>query len=248
MALLLFFSMTLCLLTGSLIYSKSFSRYFFAKVFTILSAKTFMDELRCHDLRHIQGRVLEIGPGAGGNFRCWENSTSIISWDAIEVNKHFEPSLKLEYVRRNLSFPTRVNWIEENGSGIDIATGAYDVVVMTHVLCSIPNIQPVLHTIDRALKPGGTYYFLEHVASSPINSDHASLAFWQNLAAPILHIFGSGCQLKDTGALLEAAATDPNGTLKGYSLNMTRFLAEMMPTPMKPHVVGTLSKPFLPVA
>lgn len=38
-------------------------------------------------------------------------------------------------------------------------------VVATHVLCSVDDIDAVLAQVSRALKPGGTYHFMEHVAT-----------------------------------------------------------------------------------
>ena len=42
------------------------------------------------------------------------------------------------------------------------------------------------------LKPGGTYYFLEHVtATDPV------LHFWQTVFSPVFRIVGNGCEFRE---------------------------------------------------
>ncbi|KAG7154409.1 Methyltransferase-like protein 7A-like 3, partial [Homarus americanus] len=45
-----------------------------------------------------------------------------------------------------------------------IADNSIDVVVVTLMLCSVPDIDTILREILRVLASGGKYYFIEHIA------------------------------------------------------------------------------------
>ena len=42
---------------------------------------------------------------------------------------------------------------------------SFDVVVVTCVLCSISDVAKSLEEINRVLKPGGRFYFLDHIGA-----------------------------------------------------------------------------------
>jgi ubiquinone/menaquinone biosynthesis C-methylase UbiE len=232
---------------GALAASKDLKSRFFAFWFSKMSESPMeIDRYRCDLIKNVGGRILEIGPGAGANFRCWGESSSqhtITRWEGIEVNKYFGQKLTDKHRQNNLTFPTHVHWINEDASNLNIQSNAFDAVVITHVLCSVPDVNAVLTTVARALKPGATYYFLEHVQADPANSkSHEGLVLWQQLLGPVLGLVGNGCQFKDTGRYLELA-TQAGGPLDGYSLNLTRFDAPMPLPPLVPHIIGTVTKP-----
>jgi SAM-dependent methyltransferase len=219
--------------------SSEFRSRFFAFWFTLASQEPMLLEYRCGPVRSLSGRILEIGPGAGANFHCWNNSDhSITRWEGIEVNKYFEAPLKASHQNNRLNFPMHVHWINEDASNLNIESNAFDAVVMTHVLCSVPDVNAVLGTVARALKPGATLYYLEHVQAA---EDQKSLLFWQQIMAPILSVVGNGCHFKDTGKYLELA-TSRGGVMAGYELNLTHFRAPMPLPPLSPHIAGTITK------
>ncbi|KYO27208.1 transmembrane protease serine 12 [Alligator mississippiensis] len=72
-----------------------------------------------------------------------------------------------------------------------VADGSMDVVVCTLVLCSVQNVEDVLKEVKRVLRPGGAFYFLEHVAA-----DHSSWSyFWQQVLYPTWKLVFNGCCL-----------------------------------------------------
>lgn len=62
---------------------KDFVFYKFAMM--IANKPQPMDAIRCEHFSHISGRVLELGPGPGTNFQCWQNNSKITEWVCFVV-------------------------------------------------------------------------------------------------------------------------------------------------------------------
>lgn len=203
----------------------------FSRVCMRLVQSTKLDPIRCGLIGDVNGRVLELGPGPGTNFRCWENGTNILTWTGVEPNTYFAKAIDNEKTKRNIAFETDIVWL--NGENIDVAAGSFDAVVGTHVLCSVDDVTAVLDQVDRALKVGGTYYFMEHVAADDQNK---KLQTWQGIMAPFFKVIGNGCQFKALGqniALLKQ---------KGYDIRMEHIEAPVELSVMSPHIVGSATK------
>jgi ubiquinone/menaquinone biosynthesis C-methylase UbiE len=108
------------------------------------------------------GRTLEIGAGNGHNL---EHYPSCI--DELVIS---EPSpFMIEHLRGRLA-----SIAPPVGSSELVRTGAeelpfpdahFDTVVGTFVHCTIPDPRRAIAEIERVLKPGGRYLFMEHVRS-----------------------------------------------------------------------------------
>ena len=191
-----------------------------------------LDSIRCGHIGNISGRVLEIGPGPGTNFRCLTNA-AVEEWVGVEPVTHFQPFQDAERAKFNITFPTRTVWL--NGENIDIDAESFDTVVGTHVLCSVQDTRQVLRQVIRALKPGGTYYFLEHVAADPVNT---TMYYSQQLLAPLFSIIGNGCEFRplyDDMDWLQSAI--PN-----LEVSYEHFDAPLPLPPIKPHILGVVKK------
>jgi ubiquinone/menaquinone biosynthesis C-methylase UbiE len=67
---------------------------------------------------------------------------------------------------------------------------AFDTLVMTWTLCSIPNPSAALNEMRRVLKPGGRLLFVEHgLAPEP------AIMRWQHRLTPCWRRIGGGCHL-----------------------------------------------------
>ena len=64
-----------------------------------------------------------------------------------------------------------------------------DAVIRTQMLCSVADPLTVLREIQRVLKPGGRFLFVEQVAAAA----GSGLRFWQRLARPVSALIGNGC-------------------------------------------------------
>uniref|UniRef100_A0A6I8N710 Thiol methyltransferase 1A n=1 Tax=Ornithorhynchus anatinus TaxID=9258 RepID=A0A6I8N710_ORNAN len=102
-----------------------------------------------------------------------------------------------------------------------------DVVVCTLVLCSVRSQEDILREVFRVLRPGGAFYFLEHVAAEP----NTWTAFWQQVLAPTWQLIFDGCDLtRETWKPLERA---------GFSrLQLQRMQAPLSWKIVRPHIMG----------
>jgi SAM-dependent methyltransferase len=111
------------------------------------------------------GRVLEVGAGTGANFAHYgPGATEVV---AVEP----EASLRLE-ARAAAQDAARsgvaARFVVADGTFEDLppeAAGAFDVVVCSLVLCSVPDMDASLRVAYDRLRPGGELRYYEHVAT-----------------------------------------------------------------------------------
>ena len=107
-------------------------------------------------LRAAEGRVLEIGIGAGPNLKFYPpRVTEILA---------LEPSLKLITMAQRAAGKSRaaVVFIEASAEAIPLEASSVDTVVMTWTLCSVADASQALSEMRRVLKPSGQLLFVEH--------------------------------------------------------------------------------------
>ena len=156
-----------------------------------------------------EGRVLEIGIGAGANLKFYPSRVREIL--------ALEPSAKLITMARHAArkFSTRiaaVNFMEASAEAIPLDTSSVDTVVMTWTLCSIPAPLKALGEMRRVLKPGGQLLFVEHGLSPD-----ASVRKWQNRLTPLWKHIAGGCHLnRPVSVLLENAGFHVTHLKTGY--------------------------------
>jgi len=118
-----------------------------------------------------EGRVLEIGIGAGANLKCYPASVKEIIG--------LEPSARLISMARHAAAQSAdriaaVNFMEASAEAIPLEPGTVDTVVMTWTLCSIPAPLQALREMRRVLKPGGVFaawtYADCHTSDAAINA------------------------------------------------------------------------------
>lgn len=126
----------------------------------VRNRKEAMFALMKQSLNDVQGDILEIGAGTGANFEFLPEGSSVI---ALDPNPHMVAYL-VENAQRfpHVYLKKIVPGFAENMEGI--ADESVAAVVCTLTLCSVHDMQAALTEIKRVLKPGGYFYFLEHVA------------------------------------------------------------------------------------
>lgn len=143
----------------------------------------------------LDGTVLEIGPGSGANMRYYRPGVKVIG---IEPNPAMHPRLRAKADEHGVDLEIRTL----RGEELDVADDSVDHVVATLLLCGVDDPEQVLGEVRRVLKPGGTYFFLEHVAA-PDGTLTRRLQRW--VLRPHRWLF-NGCEVdRDTGSLLERA-------------------------------------------
>jgi SAM-dependent methyltransferase len=76
------------------------------------------------------------------------------------------------------------------GEELPFADGAFNCVVGTWTLCSIPEVGRAMSEVYRVLKPGGCYLFLEHGLSAI-----PKIQKWQKRLTPLQRRLAEGCRL-----------------------------------------------------
>ena len=76
------------------------------------------------------------------------------------------------------------------GEHLDLPTGEFDAVLSTWTLCTIPDMDAALAEIRRALKPGGSFHFVEHGQAPDDN-----VVRWQERLEPLNKRLTGGCHL-----------------------------------------------------
>ncbi len=134
---------------------------------------------------HAEGRVLEVGLGAGPNLALY---------DPAKVERVFglEPSagMRRKAARAVAAAPVPVELIDLPGEQIPLEDASVDTVVLTYTLCSIEDYRSALAQMRRVLKPSGKLLFCEHGAAPD-----PEVARWQSRLNPIWRVVGGGCNL-----------------------------------------------------
>lgn len=141
------------------------------------------------------GRVLELGCGSGTNFQFYDASK-------IERLYALEPSPEMMKRARSeaseLGWSKRIEFLETGAENVPLEDGSIDTVVITFVLCTIPDWAGALSEVRRVLKPGGKVLFSEHGLSPD-----QGVAQWQRRVERIWKPLAGGCHLtRDATAML----------------------------------------------
>ena len=172
-------------------------------------------------LRGLQGRVLEVGAGNGLNFQHYPAAVTEVV--AVEP----EPYLRGLATRAASEAPVPVVVQDGVAGALPAPDGAFDAVVASLVLCSVPDQAGAIAEMARVLAPGGELRFYEHVlargtARAAVQRTLDRLRIWPTLAG--------GCHLaRDTEAAIAAG---------GFTIESVRRFP-FPPGPIGlPHVIG----------
>ncbi|TCC30398.1 class I SAM-dependent methyltransferase [Kribbella sindirgiensis] len=201
-------------------------RPLFARMYT--RVRPAMDEQGAAEHRRrllagAHGRVVEVGAGDGGNFAHYP--TEVVSVLAVEP----EPYLRTQAQRQAAAAPVHVEVVEGTADRLPAPDASVDAVVVSLVLCSVPDQAKALAEIRRVLRPGGELRFYEHVAAAP----DRTLATVQRISdATLWPLFVGGCHThRDTAGAITAAGFEIE------ELDQFEFPPGQK-TPASPHILG----------
>ena len=158
------------------------------------SEEAGLREERRQLLAAAEGATLEIGAGTGLNLEHYPEAVTRLV--LTEPDEHMRRRL----ARRVSEVRPSTEIVAAGVEGLPFPDGTFDTVVVTFVLCSVPQQEAALAEVARVLKPGGRLLFLEHV-----RSDDEKLAKWQDRITPLYNIVGCNPN-RDTLAAIEASA------------------------------------------
>jgi SAM-dependent methyltransferase len=127
-----------------------------------------------------RGRVLEIGAGTGHNLAAYPAGLEAL------VLTEPDPAMRTRLRRR--AEHGGVTVVEAGAEALPFADGAFDTVVSTLVLCTVPDADAAVREVRRVLRPGGRLLFLEHV-----RADDRRHARRQDRLARPWRAFAAGC-------------------------------------------------------
>ncbi|XP_068638804.1 uncharacterized protein [Aristolochia californica] len=146
---------------------------------------------------HLTGedkKVLELGIGTGPNLKYYARGKGV-SVFGVDPNGQMAKYASAASVAAGLP-PTRFNFIRGVAEALPVTDASMDAVIGTLVLCSVRDVPMALKEVKRVLKPGGLYFFLEHVAAD----DGTLLRFFQSVCDPLQQALSDGCHLtRETG-------------------------------------------------
>ncbi len=155
------------------------------------------------------GNVLEIGIGSGLNLPFYNNN-KVKHLTAIDPSEDIWNKNVVD--TESLSF--EFEFIKAFAENIPVDSNAFDSVVITYTICTIPDTHKALTEIRRVLKSGGKLIFCEH-GKAP---DRA-IEKWQNVVNPLWKYFGGGCNLN----------RDVPAIIKGNGFKMTKMETMYIP-------------------
>lgn len=172
----------------------------------------------------LEGTLLEIGPGAGANLPYYPPH---IHWIGMEPNPFMHNYLREKAQALGLQVDLRQGVAEQ----MEIADRSVDAVVSTLVLCSVKNLEATLQEIRRILKPGGRFFFVEHVAAP----SGTWLRTVQRGIRPLWQVLGDGCHPdRETGRALEQA---------GFAqVEYEQFTGPVPIAIVQPHIMGIATR------
>jgi ubiquinone/menaquinone biosynthesis C-methylase UbiE len=190
-----------------------------------LEDRTGVAEHRRDLVAGLRGRVLEVGVGTGLSFRHYPPEVEHLL--AVEP----EPTMRGNAAKAAREVPLDIELVDGTADALQAADASVDAVVVSQVLCSVPDQADALKELRRVLRPGGELRFYEHVVSP----NEAGRYVQRALDATAWPRALGGCHVgRDTAASIRAA---------GFEIRELRRF-RMGPTPAAPHILGAATVPL----
>ncbi len=161
-----------------------YSKAIFPRLYDCLMDKPFWGKYRKEQLASVDGEILEIGVGTGLNLPHYPDHVKTIT--TADPN----PGMSKKLQRRIDETGIEVDKQIISSESLPFEEGAFDCVVSTITLCSIPDATQAMSQLFRVLKPGGRLLFLEHGISPDLK-----VAKWQRRLNWCQRAIAAGCTL-----------------------------------------------------
>jgi ubiquinone/menaquinone biosynthesis C-methylase UbiE len=132
-----------------------------------------------------EGRVLEVGFGAGHNLPYYDAGKVTQIW-ALEPSAE----MRARAGERAAASTIPLEFIGLPSEKIPLDADAADTVLVTYTLCTIPDVMAALGEMRRVMKPTGRMIFCEHGEAPDEN-----VRRWQRSITPVWKMIGGGCHV-----------------------------------------------------
>ncbi|WP_405610812.1 class I SAM-dependent methyltransferase [Streptomyces sp. NBC_01511] len=169
------------------VYSATWGKYVFAGMYDRFLKKfeaAGLSQKRAEFIAPAYGRTLELGAGTGLNLPHYPDAVT----EMVISEPYPHMVVKLAEKVEELDLTQTVQLTVSPAEKIPFPDNSFDTVVAAMILCTVKDPEPVLAEIERVLKPGGQYLFLEHVR----NPD-PKIARKQDFIQPGWFLFGNEC-------------------------------------------------------
>ncbi len=176
-----------------------YQQFVFPRLLDVAMQGELFSRYRRSLLADVSGDVLEIGFGTGLNLAHYPEAVQRIV--TVDPNAGMNGLAQKRIEASGVTVDQRLL----SGEALPMADQSFDSVVSTWTLCSIPKVEQALGEIQRVLRPGGRFFFIEH----GLAADNPGLQRWQNRVNPIQNVLGDGCNLnRDMASLVRAVFPD----------------------------------------
>lgn len=174
---------------------RRYNRYSYVYDFMeAIAEKIAFKKWRTKVFSHAKGRCLEVGSGTGKNFEYCPENTQMVAIDISEgmINKAKKRANEKD-----------VDMVIMDVQNLAFKDNVFDTVIMTFVLCSVPDPIKGVSECVRVCKDEGKIINLEHVLSK-----NRAIAFFEYLMNPFTsRIFGFNVN-RDTRRNLESGGVE----------------------------------------
>ena len=203
----------------------SISKWFFAEWYDLLNSVVESKVIPYRQLTagKSQGDTLEIGSGTGANLPYFVSAKSLTM---LDPDIHMMKKL----IARVNSSGKDVQIVKSFGENLPFEDNCFDSVVTTLVLCMVEDVEKVISEIYRVLKPGGKFFFYEHIVAESLRG-----RMLQHLLDPMWKLATTGCHLKrDILGIIEGT---PYTEVEHQTFNLNVGIPITIP-----NIVGSASK------
>ncbi|KAL3162688.1 hypothetical protein ABBQ38_008732 [Trebouxia sp. C0009 RCD-2024] len=143
--------------------------------------------------------LLEVGMGTGPNMKYYGQQQSM---QIVGVDPNPEMASYAVQAAHDANVSGELlHLLDGTAEQLPVPSTSQDAVVCTLVLCSVPSVQRALAEVQRVLKPGGKFLFIEHVVAPD-----KQLRLFQHLLNPLQQATADGCHLdRDTLSSIQSA-------------------------------------------
>lgn len=187
------------------------------------------DKLRKKTVPLAVGKVLEVGLGTGQNVEHYHPGQ-------VDHVQAIDPAEELfELARQRIERQAiEIVYTPASAEKLPFEDAAFDTVLITFTLCTIPDVEKALSEMRRVLKPNGSLIFCEH-GSAP----EAGVRRWQDRLTPLWKKVAGGCHLnRPITELIQNAGFEISELDTGYHLDGPKPFTYIFRGVARPIVTG----------